>query len=290
MVFEAAARLRSFTQAAEELGVTQAAVSRQIHLLEEALGFPLFKRLHRRIELTEKGRALSTASTGAFNILADSVAEITRRNTSEQLVISTTVSFSQLWLLPRVSSFSRAHPNIKLRIISQDKRVNAQSGEADLSIRYGHGTWPDGKAEFLFNDEVFPVCSPDYASAMGSISDPGDLLRYNLVSSDSDEPGWVGWSEWFSAFSIDVPTANFGMHTSFYMDSIHAALMGEGIALGWSRLVQRLLQEKRLVRITPYAMPTHDGYFIVVPRRRSERSDVSLFVNWIKDQARESAS
>ncbi len=285
MVFEAAARLRSFTQAADELGVTQAAVSRQIHLLESALGFPLFKRLHRRIELTEKGVDLSAAATSAFDLLADTVSEITKGEAVEQLVISTTVSFSQLWLMPKVSSFSRAYPDIKLRIISQDKRANIEDGKADLSIRYGNGSWPDGRAEFLFSDEVFPVCTPDYASQIGSLSDPAELLGFPLITYDADDPSWISWNEWFAAFSIDARKARYGMRCSFYTDSIQAALSGQGIALGWSRLVDDLLKQNRLVRVLPHATPTRNGYFIVLPRTRSPSWPVTAFGEWIRMQA-----
>lgn len=285
LVFEAAARLHSFTKAALELGVTQAAVSRQIHLLEASLGFPLFKRLHRHIELTEKGAALSATSTNAFNILAETVADITGGGLEEQLVISATVSFSQFWLLPKVSSFSRAHPDIKIRIVSQDKRWNTEDSDVDLSIRYGNGTWADGQAEFLFNDQVFPVCSPEYAAQIGEVTEPADLIPHPLITYDSDDPSWIGWDEWLTAFSTEPPKRRLGMRCSFYTDSIHAALNGQGIALGWQRLVDDLLRQGRLVRILPHVVPTRNAYFIVVPRKRQASGPAAKFGQWLRAHA-----
>jgi DNA-binding transcriptional LysR family regulator len=281
-VFEAAARLGSFTKAANELGVTQAAVSRQIHLLEEAFGFPLFWRLHRRIELTEKGRLLSSATTTAFNLIADTVADISKDESSSELAISATVAFSHFWLLPKISSFSRAYPQIKLRIITQDKAANIEDGEVDLAIRYGNGMWPDGQAEFLFDDEIFPVCSPEYAQEIGEITTLTELIQHPLITHDMDDPTWTGWNEWLAAFSVQGPKRPSGMRCSFYTEAIYAALNGQGIALGWKRLVEDLLNQNRLVRLTAASINTRNGYFVVLPRRQKKKEHAELLVRWLK--------
>ncbi|WKL24526.1 LysR family transcriptional regulator (plasmid) [Sinorhizobium meliloti] len=170
--FEAAARLGSFTKAADELGVTQAAVSRQMHLLEDQLGFPLFHRLHRKIKLTEKGKTLASAAQDAFDLLAAGVAEISKGEHEAELTIAATVAFSHFWLLPRISEFSSQHPEINLRIITQDNMPNIESGDLDVAIRFGNGMWPDGQAELLFEDEIFPICSPKFAERAGTIASP----------------------------------------------------------------------------------------------------------------------
>ncbi|WP_331372751.1 LysR substrate-binding domain-containing protein [Sinorhizobium chiapasense] len=281
-VFEAAARLLSFTRAAAELGVTQAAVSRQIHLLEEAFGFPLFRRLHRRIELTEKGRLLSSATTSAFNLIADTVSDITKDESSGELAISATVAFSQFWLLPKISAFSRAYPQVKLRIITQDKSADVESDDIDLAIRYGNGMWPDGQAEFLFDDEIFPVCSPEYFREIGEISTLAELVQYPLIANDTDDPTWTGWNEWLAAFSVEGPRRSTGLRCSFYTEAIYAALNGQGIALGWKRLVEDLLNQNRLVRLTDASISTRNGYFVVLPRRQKKKEHAELLVRWLK--------
>jgi DNA-binding transcriptional LysR family regulator len=284
--FEATARLGSFTRAAEELGVTQAAVSRQIHLLEGGFGFALFRRLHRKIELTEKGRSLSTATTTALNLVAETVDEITREETTEGLTISASVAFSHFWLLPKISFFSRAYPGSALRIISQDSPASLAGSDVDVAIRYGNGMWSDGRAELLFEDEIFPVCSQAYAKVVEPVSELTELLRHPLISSDTEDPSWSGWDEWFAAFSIKAPRRTSGMRCSFYTEAIYAALNGQGIALGWKRLVQDLLNQKTLVRLTDQSISTRNGYFIVVPSRSSKNPRMTQFVEWLRAEVR----
>jgi len=280
--FEAAARLSSFTRAATELGVTQAAVSRQIHLLEEDFGFPLFRRLHRKIELTEKGRLLSAAAGDAFNLIADTVAELRSESADDELAISATISFSHFWLLPRIAAFSRAHPEIKLRIITQDARTSIEASDVDLAIRYGTGTWPDGQAELLFEDEVFPICSADYLVTADPICTVDDLVGHPLISSDTDDPTWTGWDEWLAAFFVKAPKKAGGLRCSFYTEAIYAALNGQGIALGWNRLVGDLIKQTRLVRVTEASIRTRAAYFVVVPTRRPRKESGRLFIEWLR--------
>lgn len=280
--FEAAARLGSFTRAAMELGVTQAAISRQIHVLEEDFGFPLFRRLHRRIELTEKGRALFIAAGDAFNLIVDTVSELRAERQDDELAISATISFAHFWLMPRIAAFSRAHPEIKLRIITQDARTGIEASDVDLALRYGTGTWPDGQAEFLFEDEVFPICSVEYAQANEPILTPADLVGHPLISSDIDDPTWTGWEEWLAAFSVKAPKKGRGLRCSFYTEAIYAAMNGQGVALGWHRLVGDLIQQGRLVRLTEASIRTRAAYFVVVPAKRQTKESARLFIDWLR--------
>ncbi|TXR49482.1 LysR substrate-binding domain-containing protein [Phyllobacterium endophyticum] len=283
--FEAAARLASFTKAADELGVTQAAVSRQIHLLEQQFGFPLFIRLHRKIELTEKGMTLSAAAGDAFDLIAGSVAEILRDGHKDELTISATVAFSHFWLLPRISEFSRQHPQINLRIVTQDKTPNIESGELDVAIRFGSGMWADGQAELLFEEEVFPVCSPDYAKGAAQIMTPDDLKGHPLIANDVDDPTWIGWTEWLAAFSVTAPRKTLGFRCSFYTEAIYAALNGQGIALGWRLLVEDLLAQNRLVRVSEAAVKTRNAYFVILPKRTRHPKAADLFLSWLKSKS-----
>lgn len=283
--FEAAARLASFTRAAAELGVTQAAVSRQIHLLEDSLGFALFRRLHRKIALTEQGQALSASASSAFNLLADTVADLTREEAEDELAIAATMAFSHFWLLPRISSFSKAHPNIKLRIVTQDNALNLDSGAVDLAIRFGAGAWADGHAEFLFHDEIFPICSADYAQDLGDFRGPAELTRHPLITYDTTDPTWTGWKEWLAAFGVNPPAKLSGMRCSFYTETIYAALNSHGIALGWRRLVEDLLAQHRLVRVSSETMITPNAYYFILPRRGIRKKGVDLLIDWLKQEA-----
>lgn len=287
VTFEAAARLRSFTLAAAELGVTQAAVSRQIHLLEETLGSPVFRRLHRRIELTEKGQILANAATTSLNQVADAITEIRESKPTDELVISASLGFSHFWLLPRMSRFSREHPGVKLRIVAQDEFVDLNRADVDVTIRYGNGLWPDGRSTLLFRDEIYPICSTEYLETHGPIDDLEQLVRHPLIMHESYDPIWTGWGAWLSAFGAEMPKRGAQMVCSSFTDSIYAALAGQGISLGWARLIPDLIEQRRLVRLTPFAAVTSDGYHVVVPHKPRPNDMTDIFLNWLAGMARE---
>lgn len=283
VVFEAAARQASFTRAAAELGITQAAVSRQVQALESSLGFPLFRRMHRAIELTEPGRALAASMSEALGIVAQTVRTITSGR-SDELTISATVAFSHFWLLPKVSSFRRTDPDIKLKIVTQDPSVDLLRDEIDVAIRYGDGNWPDGRAILLFGDDVFPVCSPDYLAQRGAPDCVADLARHNLIASDAHEPTWVDWDHWLGAFGHGGERKNITLSCNFYTDALYAAMRGEGIALGWHRLVDDLLQRGQLVRVSVETLRPRSAYYVVL-KHGVPKASVSSFLKWIRAEA-----
>jgi DNA-binding transcriptional LysR family regulator len=281
VVLEAAARRLSFSKAAGELGVTQAAVSRQIQGLERELGFALFHRLHRRVELTERGRVLSGVLSHSFNLIARTIANVRVMSAEDELVIGATIAFTQLWLLPRISEFRQLHPDTKIRLITQDTPIDLERDMVDVAIRYGDGIWPDGRAVPLCEDDlVFPVCSPDYAAGCRLPERVDDLLDHALLDYETDNPGWIGWKEWLAAFSVARPSRPM-LRLSYYTDVIHAALAGHGIALGWNCLVEDLLQQGRLVRVTDVHMRTRSAYFVVVPSREPLKPNADAFVEWL---------
>ncbi|RIK84654.1 MAG: LysR family transcriptional regulator [Hyphomicrobiales bacterium] len=287
VVFEAAARQASFTRAASELGITQAAVSRQVQALEATLGFALFRRLHRSIELTERGHALSKSMSEALGIIARTVQEIADETGPGELVIAASVAFSHFWLLPKIFDFRRANPEVRLKIVTQDNAVNLAREDIDVAIRYGEGRWPDGKAIALFNDDVFPVCSPGYLERHGSPDCVADLARHNLIASDSQDPSWTGWERWLSAFGHSGAARNVTLSCNFYTDAIHAAMRGEGIALGWDRLVRDLIRSNQLVRVSAESLRTREAYYVVLKRDHAARPQVEAFLRWIRAETGE---
>lgn len=280
VVLEAAARRLSFTKAAGELGVTQAAVSRQIHRLEQELGFALFRRLHRRVELTERGRVLAGVLSHSFNLIDQTIANVRAQSDEDELAIGASIAFTQLWLLPRISEFRRLHPETKIRLITQDTPVDLERDMVDVAIRYGDGVWPDGRAVLLSEDDVFPVCSPGYAAGCRLPERAAEFLDHTLLDYESLNPGWIGWKEWLAAFS----TTRRGrpmLRLSYYTDVIHAAVAGHGIALGWNRLVEDLLQQGRLRRVSDLHVRARSAYFVVVPSRESLKPNAAAFVEWL---------
>lgn len=282
--FEAAARLASFTRAAEELGVTQAAVSRQIHALEEDFGFPLFNRLHRKVSLTPQGRSLAAAASAAFNMIAEASSELRRETTGDELTIAATVAFSHFWLLPRISEFSRRHPETTLRIVTQDAMPDLDQGQVDVAIRFGNGSWPGGRAEKLFEDHVFPVCSPEFAQSIGTNLTPSDLLRQPLISNEADDPMWIGWNPWLAQFGISHTGKLRGLRCSFYTEAIYATLNGQGITLGWNRLVSDLLEQKRLIRLGEASVVPEGAYYVVLPANRKQTQPPQQFLQWLFEE------
>lgn len=280
VVLEAVARHASFTRAAGELGVTQAAVSRQIHGLEQELGFALFRRLHRRVELTERGRILAGVLSQSFNLIDQTIANVRAQSDEDELVIGATIAFTQLWLLSRISEFRRLHPSTKIRLITQDTPIDLERDMVDVAIRYGDGVWPDGRSVFLCEDDLFPVCSPSYAAGCRLPETADELLGHTLLDFESPNPGWIGWKEWLAAFSVARP-ARPVLRLSYYTDVVHAAVAGHGIALGWSCLVEDLLQQGRLRRVTDLHLRTRSAYFVVVPGRKSLKPSVQAFVDWL---------
>ncbi len=289
VVFEAAARQASFTRAAAELGITQAAVSRQVQALESSLGFPLFRRMHRSIELTEPGRALAGSMSEALGIVAQTVRTITSGRNADELTLSATVAFSHFWLLPKVSSFRRTDPDVKLKIVTQDTSVDLSRDDIDVAIRYGDGNWPDGEAIRLFGDDVFPVCSPDYLAKRGAPDCVADLARHNLIASDLHEPTWIGWDQWLAAFGHGGERKNITLSCSFYTDALYAAMRGEGIALGWNRMVADLLQRGQLVRVSVETLRPRASYYVVLKEGATAKASVSSFLKWIRAEAGEPA-
>jgi DNA-binding transcriptional LysR family regulator len=270
----------SFTKAAGELGVTQAAVSRQIHGLEQELGFTLFRRLHRRVELTERGRVLSGVLSHSFNLIDQTIANVRGQSAEDELVIGATIAFTQLWLLPRISDFRRLHPDAKIRLVTQDTPIDLDRDLVDVVIRYGDGAWPDGRSVLLCEDDVFPVCSPAYAATRRLPETVGELLDHALLDYEPANPGWIGWKEWLAAFSTARP-GRAVMRLSYYTDVIHAALAGHGIALGWNCLVEDLLQQGRLRRVTDVHVRTRSAYFVVVPSCEALKPNGYAFVEWL---------
>ncbi len=289
VVLEAAARRLSFTKAADELSVTQAAVSRQIHTLEEELGFTLVRRLHRRVELTERGRVLSGVLSHSFGLIAQTIANVRAQSAEDELVIGATIAFTQLWLLPRISDFRRLHPDTKIRLVTQDTPIDLEPDMVDVVIRYGDGAWPDGRSVLLCEDDIFPVCSPAFAATRRMPETLAELLDQDLLDYVAFNPGWIGWKEWLTAVSNARPSRAV-MRLSHYTDVIHAALAGHGIALGWNCLVEDLLQQGRLVRVTNVQMRTRSAYFVVVPSRGPLKPKVEAFVEWLSARLRNKAA
>ncbi|MFM0018958.1 LysR substrate-binding domain-containing protein [Paraburkholderia azotifigens] len=283
--FESVARLSSFTVAANELGVTQAAVSRQVKFLEDTLGVRLFHRLHRSIELTDEGEALYLVVAGSMQKIAGVFDRLSSGPVQQELVLAATSAFSHFRLLPRLASLKKAQPNLQLRLSTQMFTADLRHKEIDVAVRFGNGRWSDGTATLLFDEEVFPVCSPKWVASRGMSQSLQDVANAALIESDSTSEGWMGWEAWFNAVGLRPLRLNFALRCSLYTDAIQAARYGEGIALGWGRLVHDLVESGELVRLPVASLKPDDAYFIVVPHGRTITAATDSLIDWLRQDS-----
>ncbi len=286
VVFEAAARHLNFTRAAGELSVTQAAVSRQIHGLEDHLGVPLFHRLHRGLQLTRDGQRLQKAVTMGLEHIANTAADIRRVRGEAEVTVSTSVSFASYWLMSRVAKFRAAHPEVELRLVASAPVSDLTVAGIDLAVRYGSGRWSGVKAIHLLDNEVFPVCAPSYLESRPALEEPADLLRETLLHLAEFDRNWVTWEAWMRSFGVEEPPATRGLEFDNYLVLIQAALDGQGVALGGARLAEGLLTRGLLVRPIEATLRSDKAFYLLIPAEVPLGPPAALFRDWILREAK----
>ncbi len=284
--FEAAARHLSFTRAAEELHVTQAAISHQVKALEEHLGRKLFRRLNRALLLSDDGQAYLPSVSRAFALLNDATRNLLERDAPGPLTVSALPSFAARWLVPRLGRFRQIHPDIDLRIDPSAALTDFASGDVDVGVRYGRGKYPGLRADWLMTEDIFPVCSPALLSGEHPLRAPGDLEHQVLLHDD----GHGDWRTWLLAAGIDRVDPTRG---PIFTDSsmlIQAAMAGQGVALARGVLAADELAAGRLVRPFTLSLPTEYAYYLVCPQNTAEQPKIAAFRDWLLDEARREAS
>lgn len=283
--FEAAARRRSFTAAAEELNVSQPAVSKTIRLLEEATGLQLFRREHSGLELTPEGQKLFAEVQESFDHLHMVISSMQRNRSGDVVRVSFSTSFVQLWLLPRLKDFRQKHPGVVLRIeeSSRDDQDLAEEN-IDLSARLGHGRWSGIHAWKFVDEEILPVCSPDYLDDNPHLSTPEVFLNQSLLHFEERYRSRLGWHEWFMRQGVPASKIKPDFIFTDALGSIKAAALGQGIALGWRHLVRDQMEAGLLV--TPPVEPfrTGDAVYLIMPARRPPKRGTEVFRDWLLDQ------
>lgn len=283
--FEAAARLRSFTAAAAELGTTQPAVSQQIKRLEEQLAIRLFDRIYRGIELTDAGYTLFEAVQGGLRSIDDCLGLITTQTQHEVLQVSTDFAFAAYWLMPRLHRFHQRYPQVDVSLVTSERSHAMLGPNIDVAVLFGDGRFRQGESHWLFNEEVFPVCSPrlldDRTLALGSDA----LLEWPLLHLRGESScQWFDWSGLFRALHIPSAPAPGQLRFDNYTLLIQAAIAGQGVAIGWRHLVDALLEQQLLCRPFEGAATSALGYFVVVPQRKRRGQMVQRFVDWVMEE------
>ncbi|WP_421904472.1 LysR substrate-binding domain-containing protein [Mameliella sp.] len=282
ITFEAACRHSNFTRAAEDLGVTRVSVSRQIAELEEALGAKLFYRDHRKVTLTQSGRALESEVSPALHQIASALKSVASRAGDERLTVTTTSAFATYWLMPRLVDFSNQHPEIELNLVVSDRMLDLEAEGIDIAIRYAETPPPWGKVIPLMRERIFPVCSPLY-KAHTDLTSPKDLLRENLLHlSGIYRPG-ARWPNWFRNCDITPPPEASGVVLNTYINMLQAAIAGQGIALAGNPLIDPYLSDGSLKRLEDFPEIERDLFFLI--DTTENRKDAQVFCDWMQEKS-----
>jgi LysR family transcriptional regulator, glycine cleavage system transcriptional activator len=288
--FEAAARHLSFTRAAEELCLTQSAISREIKSLEEELGQPLFVRVHRGLRLTDAGQVLHRAVGEALNLIDDVTGRLAAAQSAETLAVTTSAALASTWLVPKLPSFFRLHPGVDVRCVSVDYKLDLERERLDLAIRWlpGGSSLPGG--ERLFDVQRFPVCAPALArDASRPLAKPADLARHVLLDLETttDHGLWSDWAPWLDAMDLGSLKPAGAIGFSHYDQVVQAAIDGSGVAIGRNPHNARHLCDGLLVApLGPEATLGWGSYYVLTASRARQRHVVQEFVAWLREEVR----
>jgi LysR family glycine cleavage system transcriptional activator len=282
VAFEVVARHRSFGKAAEELNLTISAVSHQIATLEEYVGRQLFVRSPRGVTLTAAGERYLQSLSGALIIIADARESARTEPGTEVLRLHVTPSFASQWLIPRLSMLKAVHPEIRVRLSVSPGNSDFSRGDIDADIRYGRARWANLHVESVFTEEMMPMISPDLQTQL-NLRVPADLLVHDLILCDAN---LVQWPQWFAANGISMCPTQFALVFDRAHLTLEAATQGLGIVLESDKLAERLLKNGSLIPVFPdrKSIAVHQHH-LVYPPQHSERSKVTKFAAWLRQEA-----
>ncbi|WP_062266519.1 transcriptional regulator GcvA [Endozoicomonas arenosclerae] len=283
--FEVVSRHMSFTLAADELFVTQAAISQQIRNLEEQLGFKLFIRSTRQLHLTDNAERLLPHVRKGFAEIRKGLDKVSSRQ-YDYLNISILPSFAARWLVPRLGRFSINYPEIEVRLLPSIGLVDFQKENIDLAVRFGMGKYPGLYSEKLMDEYAFPVCSPELMSHGKGLGSVADLINFPLLQDSG--PGvltWRDWLQWAGSPDLDV---RYGVQISDASLLLEAAKDGQGVALGRASLVQRELEQGSLIKLFDIELASSFSYFLVMPQRSMNHGAAQKFADWLRQECKQS--
>lgn len=281
--FEVCTRHGTFTSAADELSVTQSAVSHQIRHLENIWGVTLFER-GTPLRLTASGAALAPLVREFFVKLDTTLGSLHEQQGRIALTVSTTYSFSLKWLLPRLPTLAVEHPDLVVTLDPSDRIIHFTQDDPEVAIRLGAGHYPSLYSEFLFRETIFPVASPDLIKRFGYPRSPAELLRYPLLMRDGSDLV-PKWERWFQQVGVQVSALKGSVLFADTNMTIEAALLGQGVAMARSGHVERELAQGQLVRLFNVPFESPIGYYFVCPRGVESKSHVEIFRAWLRNEA-----
>lgn len=276
--FEVTARHLSFTEAADELCVTQGAVSRQVKALEDHLGFTLFIRGSRGLQLTSEASHYAAVLSDALHRIETATDEIVMKRRLTNLTIKGYTSLLNRWLIPMLPDFQMAHPHILVKTLADTDNVDFSRDVSDVGIRYGTGHWRDTTADLLFRDELMPVCSPAFLESVGPLASPGDLKACRLLVLRKRRRDWTDWLHECGVKGLEDSDEVVFDELAVLLE---AALAGQGVAIGQRKYIEHDLAAGRLVAPFDHVLRRQAGYFLVIPEDRIISQKIQDFRRWI---------
>lgn len=285
VVFEAAGRLASFSAAARELGMTQAAVSYAIGRLEQQLGATLFLREHRRVRLSEAGQKFHADVALGLAHIQRSAASLRSTGDRGQVTLACSTAFAAYWMVPRMQAFREALPEIDLRIQTADRDLTLDGERIALGIRGGApADWLGHACAMLAAEEIYPVCGMGYAGRVGARTDPADLMDHRLIHLEEPFRTAATWTEWFASTGLAGKAVPKGLQINDYVLVIQAVIEGQGVALGWHHLVAPLVEKGVLRRVTGHQLVTGKGFYVTWPEASQLSRETRLVRDWLSAQ------
>ena len=287
IVFEAAARLGSFTRAATELNVQQPAVSATIKQLEASLGLSLFKRSHKKIELTGPGERFFNDVSRALDQILISARAVRQYGQNDHVTLNASSAFVFYWMMPRLGALHNLHPDIDLRLQSSDREPDFGSEQISLAVRRGAGSWPDCHAALIAPEVIYPVASPRVLQAAVNLKSVPNLLHERLIHLEEPVRERPTWKQWFSQFGVHDREPVAGLRFNDYALVLQAAIAGEGFAFGWDHTVAPLIEQGLLSAKRSWAWETGLGFYLVWSKSRPLAEKAELVRDWIISQAQD---
>ena len=281
--FEASARHLSFTRAAEELFLTQSAVSHQINGLEELMQQKLFLRQNRRLILTGQGHEFLLVVRKILPMLHRSVEKMREGNAGKKITISTLPSIAATWLVSKLGRLRSAFPDIDLMVIASDTPDNFSSGDTvDFAINFSHPVSKDMWQRKIMDEYYLPVCAPALLeNPEHPLQEPSDLAQHTLLHQEDT----LGWNGWFSYYELNTITSEHILSFSHGDLAIQAAIEGQGVALARRLMVQRALEQKNLIALFNKPLPTRRKYLIITPQESTENTVMMEIIHWLSEEA-----
>lgn len=282
-VFEASARHLSFKLAAAELNVTTGAVSRQIKAVEDEIGVPLFTRSSTGVELTAGGEDLYAVLSQGFGRAAETIQKIKRGSRASRVTLACTNAMATMWLMPRMGSFWHAQPEIVVDHLISDFARDYRRADVELRIRYGFGAWADETSQLLLTEKIYPVCSPRFAEKHKGAT-PQDIPSLPLLHVDWVDADWTDWDEFLRRSDIAHGPLSGGRLNNFAV-TLQACQDDQGLAVGWHRLVQPLIDSGKLVRFTDMEVPAPGAYYLTWNDKRELSEAARTLRTWLINEA-----